>query len=206
MTRCRHVSQAPAERAHAKFLAGASIADLQQQNVRRIRRTTIISYIADAAAAAPEGMDWDRLIEESSLDEATSTIIAAGMAHSLHLKLWHHEHSFCNSTRGCSCAVRSPRFCALPTFSRPSRFSTQGLRQWRRSARRQSMSLWQQSHRPFARRRRPRPRPGSSLSPRLRSAKQHGLWNQQQQVAPAQTGWNLQSRRQPQQSSLDSTR
>ncbi len=72
------VVQAPAERACAKFAAGASVAAIQAVNPRPIKRSTIVSYIAAAAGNNPEGVDFGRLAEEARLTHSTAAAIASG--------------------------------------------------------------------------------------------------------------------------------
>ena len=75
------VPQAPAERACTKFAAGASVAGIQAVNPRPIKRSTIVSYIATAAANSSDGVDFGRLVEEAGLTYQTAAAIASGKAH-----------------------------------------------------------------------------------------------------------------------------
>ncbi len=72
--------QAPAERACAKFAAGANVAEIQAVNPRPIKRSTIVSYIAAAAANTSENVDFGRLAEEAGLTYQAAATIASGKA------------------------------------------------------------------------------------------------------------------------------
>ena len=74
------VLQAPAERACSKFAVGASVADIQAVNPRPIKRSTIVSYIAAAAAHSSEAIDFGRLAEEAGLTYQTAASIVSGTA------------------------------------------------------------------------------------------------------------------------------
>jgi hypothetical protein len=70
--------QAPAERARAKFVAGATLADIQAANPRAIKRSTIVAYIAAAAAKHPDDVDFARLTDEAGLTYDAAAAIASG--------------------------------------------------------------------------------------------------------------------------------
>ena len=70
--------QAPAERACAKFVAGATVAGIQAVNLRPIKQATIVRYIAAVAERDPKLIDFARLAREAGLTYHTAAAIASG--------------------------------------------------------------------------------------------------------------------------------
>ena len=73
-----HRLQAPAERARTKFVSGATLAEIQAANPRPIKRSTIVTYLAAAAARHPDGVDFARLAKEAGLTYDAAAAISSG--------------------------------------------------------------------------------------------------------------------------------